>query len=341
MTVRVGINGFGRTGRTAFRSWWESWTREGKDDVEIVAINRGPAEVRAHLLSYDSDYGRFPAEIEVSGDELNINGHKVRVFNGDNPESIPWNQVEVDVVIESTGKFRTAAEADGHLQNGAKKVIISAPAKGVDWTVIMGANHQEYSPDAHNVISAGSCTTNCIVLAVKVLNDAFGVDSGLMSTIHAYTGDQNLVDNSHKDLRRARAAALNIVPTSSGAASAIGEIIPELKGKIDGFAYRVPTPTVSVVDLVTTLRDSPSANEINEAFEEAATGDLSGLLYYEPKELVSSDFKKHPGSAIHDAQSTMAVGEGKLAKTVTWYDNEWGYSCRLIDVARMLAREGL
>ena len=341
MAVRVGINGFGRTGRTAFRSWWEKWSEQGIDDVEIVAINRGPAEIRAHLLSYDSDYGRFPDLISVEDDVMRIRDHTVKVFNANAPETIPWHEAGVDIVIESTGQFKTGDEAAGHLKQGVKKVIVSAPAKAVDWTVIMGANQAEYDAANHNVISAGSCTTNCIVLAVKVLNDSFGVENGLMSTIHAYTGDQNLVDNSHKDLRRARAAALNIIPTSSGAASAIGEIIPELKGKIDGFAYRVPTPTVSVVDLVTKLSKTPSSENINDAFLEAANGDLKGFLYYESSELVSSDFKKHSGSAIHDAASTMAVDGGNLTKTVTWYDNEWGYSCRLIDVARLIATGGL
>ena len=341
MAVRVGINGFGRTGRTAFRSWWENQSKHGIDDIEIVAINRGPAEIRAHLLAYDSDYGRFPDPISTENDVMHVGDHSVRVFNANAPETIPWHEEGVDIVIESTGQFKTGDEAAGHLKQGVKKVIISAPAKAVDWTVIMGANQSEYDGRNHNVISAGSCTTNCIVLAVKVLNDSFGIENGLMSTLHAYTGDQNLVVNSHKDLRRARAAALNIVPTSSGAAGAIGEIIPDLKGKIDGFAYRVPTPTVSVVDLVTKLRKSPSSDSINEAFLEAANGNLKDFLYYESDELVSSDFKKHSGSAIHDAASTMAVDGGNLTKTVTWYDNEWGYSCRLIDVTRLVASAGL
>jgi glyceraldehyde 3-phosphate dehydrogenase len=337
MTVRVGINGFGRTGRQAFRAWFEN----RREDFEVVAINRGPVHVRTHLLRYDSDYGRFPAEIVDGEDSFTVDGHEVKVFNANAPSDIPWHEAGVDVVIESTGQFREAKDAAGHLDQGVKKVVISAPAKGPDWTVIMGANQQEYDPVQHRVISAGSCTTNCVVLAVKVLDDAFGVERGIMSTIHAYTGDQNLVDNSHKDLRRARAAALNIVPTSSGASEAVGQIIPSLRGKIDGFAYRVPTPTVSVVDLVTTLRDRPSPGEINEAFAGAAEGDLKGYLYYEQDELVSMDFKGHPGSAIHDAPSTMVVDGGSLAKTVTWYDNEWGYSCRLTDVVAMIAERGI
>ncbi len=337
MTLRVGINGFGRTGRMAFRAWWEN----RRDDFEIVAINRGPVAVRTHLLRHDSDYGRFPAKIEDGNDCFSVDGHEVRVFNANDPAEIPWRDAGVDVVIESSGQFRSASEAGAHLKGGAKKVIISAPAKGEDWTVIMGINEDEYDPAAHNVISAGSCTTNCVALAVKVMHDAFGVESGFMSTIHSYTGDQNLVDNSHKDLRRARAAALNIVPTSSGASSLVGKIIPELKGKFDGFAYRVPTPTVSVVDMITNLRDTPSAGEINEAFVGAAGGRMKGYLYVENEELVSSDFKEHPGSAIHDSPSTMVVDGGRLAKTVAWYDNEYGYSCRLTDVVAMMAERGL
>jgi glyceraldehyde 3-phosphate dehydrogenase len=337
MTVRVGINGFGRTGRQAFRAWFEN----RRDDFEIVAINRGPVHVRTHLLRYDSDYGRFPAEIVDGDDSFTVDGHEVKVFNANSPADIPWDEAGVDVVIESTGHFREAKDAAGHLEHGVKKIVISAPAKGPDWTVIMGANHEEYDPASHRVISAGSCTTNCVVLAAKVLHDAFGVERGFMTTVHAYTGDQNLVDNSHRDLRRARAAALNIVPTSSGASDAVGQIIPSLAGKFDGFAFRVPTPTVSVVDLVTALQDTASPGAINEAFATAAEGPMKGYLYYEPDELVSSDFKAHPGSAIHDAPLTMVIDGGAMAKTVTWYDNEWGYSCRLTDVVAMIAERGL
>jgi glyceraldehyde 3-phosphate dehydrogenase len=337
MTLRVGINGFGRTGRMAFRAWYEN----RRDDFEIVAINRGPVAIRTHLLRHDSDYGRFPAEIVDGKDSFTVDGREVRVFNANSPEDIPWADAGVDVVIESTGEFRDAKTAGAHLMAGARKVLISAPAKGEDWTVIMGINHDEYDPANHHVISAGSCTTNCVALAVKVMHDAFGVESGFMTTIHSYTGDQNLVDNSHKDLRRARAAALNIVPTSSGASQLVGKIIPELAGKFDGFAYRVPTPTVSVVDMVTQLRDAPSTGEINEAFVAASGGKMKGYLFVENEELVSSDFKGHGGSAIHDAPSTMTVNGGHTAKTVTWYDNEWGYSCRLTDVIAMMAECGL
>ena len=336
MTLRVGINGFGRTGRQAFRAWFEN----RRNDFEIVAINRGPVALRTHLLRYDSDYGRFPAEIVDGTDSFTVDGHEVAVFNANDPASIPWGAADVDLVIESTGAFRDAQSAGQHLHDSVKKVIISAPAKGEDWTVIMGANQEQYDPKAHRIISAGSCTTNCVVLAVKVLHDAFGVERGFMSTIHSYTGDQNLVDGTHKDLRRARAAAMNIIPTSSGASDALAKIIPDLTGRFDGVAFRVPTPTVSLLDLVTTLRDKPSIGAINEAFMSAASGPLKNYLHYEKDELVSMDFKGHPASAIHDAQSTMAL-EGGMAKTVTWYDNEWGYSCRLTDVVAMLAERGL
>ena len=336
MTVRVGINGFGRTGRQAFRAWFEN----RQSDFEIVAINRGPVALRTHLLRYDSDYGRFPAEIVDGTDSFTVGGHEVAVFNANSPADIPWGSADVDVVLECTGEFRDEKTAGQHLRDSVKKVVISAPGRNPDWTVIMGANEEQYDPKAHRIISAGSCTTNCVVLAVKVLHDAFGVERGFMSTIHSYTGDQNLVDGTHRDLRRARAAALNIVPTSSGASDAVGAIIPSLAGKFDGTAFRVPTPTVSLVDLVTMLRDAPSGGAINEAYMAAASGPLKGYLFYEKDELVSMDFKGHPGSAIHDAQSTMVL-DGGMAKTIAWYDNEWGYSCRLTDVVAMIAERSL
>ena len=336
MSIRVGINGFGRTGRAAFRAWWEN----KRNDFEIVAINRGPVNVRTHLLRYDSDYGRFPAEIVDGNDYFTVDNHHVRVFDANNPAEIPWDEEKVDLVIESTGQFRTADEARVHLGKSVKKVIISAPAKNEDWTVIMGINHDEYSPSEHNVISAGSCTTNCVVLAVKVLHDAFTINHGFMTTVHAYTGDQNLVDNSHKDLRRARAAALNIVPTSSGASKAVGQVIPDLAGKFDGTALRVPTPTVSLVDLTTSLKDTPTIKEINEVFQEAAENSLAPYLAYEKDELVSTDFKGNLASCIFDAPSTMVVDD-HLVKTLEWYDNEWGYSCRLTDVISLIAERGL
>ena len=336
MSIRVGINGFGRTGRAAFRAWWEN----KRDDFEIVAINRGPVNVRTHLLRYDSDYGRFPAEIIDGDDYFTVDNHKVRVFNSNEPAKIPWAEENVDLVIESTGQFKTADDARVHLGKSVKKVIISAPAKNEDWTVIMGINHNEYSPTNHHVISAGSCTTNCVVLAVKVLHDAFTINHGFMTTVHAYTGDQNLVDNSHKDLRRARAAALNIVPTSSGASKAVGQVIPDLAGKFDGTALRVPTPTVSLVDLTTSLKATPTIKDVNEVFEAAAESSLAPYLAYEKDELVSTDFKGNLASCIFDAPSTMVV-DGHLVKTLEWYDNEWGYSCRLTDVVSLIAERGL
>ena len=336
MTLRVGINGFGRTGRMTFRAWWN----RHRDDFEIVAINRGPVAQKAHLLRYDSDYGRFPAEIVDGKDAFFVEGREVKVFNANTPAEVTWGEANVDVVVECTGDFTDAKVAGQHLHDGVKKVIISAPARNEDWTVIMGVNDADYRPADHHVISAGSCTTNAVVVAVKVMHDAFEIEHGFMTTIHSYTGDQNLVDNSHKDLRRARAAALNIVPTSSGASRAVAQIIPALAGKFDGTALRVPTPTVSLVDLVTMLRDKPSAGAINEAFLVAAEGSLKGYLGYEKAELVSMDFKGDPHSGIFDAPATMVLAGG-MAKTFTWYDNEYGYSCRLGDVVAMMAERGL
>lgn len=339
MTVRVGINGFGRTGRQFFRSWWE----RRRDDFEIVAINgRSPVEMHTHLLRYDSDYGRFPAEIVDGTDSFTVGGtHQVRVFQGDDPAEIPWGEADVDIVVESTGKFTSRDGAARHLRDSVKKVVISAPGKGEDYTVIMGVNHEGYDPRAHDVISAGSCTTNCVVPMVKVLHDAFGVRRGLMTTIHSYTRDQNLVDSKHKDLRRARAAGLNIIPTSTGAARSIGKIIPALEGRMNGIAYRVPTATVSVVDLVTDFEQTASPGAINEAFLAAAAGPMQGYLYVERTELVSSDFRSHPGSSIFDLPSTMVIDGGAMAKTVSWYDNEYGYACRLADVVALLVERGV
>ena len=338
MSMRVGINGFGRTGRQFLRAWWE----RNRADFDIVAINgRSPVDVHTHLLRYDSDYGRFPAEVTDGDGCFRIDGHEVRVFEGSDPAAIDWASAGVDVVVESSGAFRDRDAAALHLRDGVRKVLISAPGKGEDWMVIYGVNHDEYDPARHHVISAGSCTTNCVVPVVKVLHDAFGVERGLMTTIHAYTRDQNLMDAKHKDLRRARAAALNIVPTSTGAASAVSKIMPELEGKLTGLAYRVPTPTVSVVDLAADLTQAASVGEINEAFQSAASGALEGVLYVERDELVSTDFKSHPGSSIFDLPATMVVDGGRMAKTMSWYDNEYGYACRLADVCALLAERGL
>ncbi|MYE46688.1 MAG: type I glyceraldehyde-3-phosphate dehydrogenase [Chloroflexi bacterium] len=336
--LRVGINGFGRTGRQFMRAWWE----RHRDTFDVVAINgRTPVEMHTHLLRYDSDYGRFPAEVSDGEACFSIEGHDVHVFEEDDPARISWGAVGVDVVVESTGAFRSRETAGQHLRDSVRKVIISAPGKDEDWMVILGVNQDEYDPARHHVISAGSCTTNCVVPVVKVLHDAFGIERGMMTTIHAYTRDQNLVDSKHSDLRRARAAGLNIVPTSTGAAGAVAQIVPELKGKLTGIAYRVPTPTVSVVDLATDLAKSASAEEINAAFEAAADGPMKGILYAERQELVSTDFKSHPGSSIFDLPATMVVDGGRMAKTMAWYDNEYGYSCRLADLCALLAARGL
>ncbi len=335
--LRVGINGLGRTGRQTVRAWWETH----RDDWDLVAINgRTDVAMHTHLLRYDSDYGRFPAEIEDGNDSFSIGGREVRVFREDDPAQIDWNSAGVDVVIESTGEFESREAAAQHLRGSVKKVIISAPGKDEDWTVIMGVNHLDYDPARHHVISNGSCTTNCVVPMVKVLHDAFGVRRGLMTTIHAYTRDQNLVDSKHRDLRRARAAALNIIPTSTGAARSVGKVIPELEGKMNGIAYRVPTPTVSVVDLVTDLEQPASKGAINEAFLAAAEGPMKGFLYFEKAELVSSDFRSHPGSSIFDSPSTLVL-DGDMVKTVSWYDNEYGYACRITDLVAFLGERGL
>ncbi len=336
--LRVGINGFGRTGRQFLRAWWE----RHRDNFEVVAINgRTPVEMHTHLLRYDSDYGRFPAEVTNGEGCFRVESHEVRVFEEDDPAKIDWGSVGADVVVESTGAFRDRETAGQHLRDSVRKVIISAPGKNEDWMVILGVNQDEYDPARHHVISAGSCTTNCVVPVVKVLHDAFGIERGMMTTIHAYTRDQNLVDSKHSDLRRARAAGLNIVPTSTGAAGAVAQLVPELKGKLTGIAYRVPTPTVSVVDLATDLTRAASAEEINEAFQAAADGPMKGILYAEREELVSSDFKSHPGSSIFDLPSTMVVDGGRMAKTMAWYDNEYGYSCRLADICALIAERGL
>ncbi|MBM4415192.1 MAG: type I glyceraldehyde-3-phosphate dehydrogenase [Chloroflexi bacterium] len=335
--LRVGINGLGRTGRQVLRAWWE----HHRDDFDIVAINgRTDVAMHTHLLRYDSDYGRFPAPIEDGADGFSVGGRAIRVFREDDPAAIDWPSVNVDLVIESTGEFESREDAAKHLRGTVKKVIISAPGKDDDWTVIMGVNHLDYDPARHHVISNGSCTTNCVVPMVKVLHDAFGVRRGLMTTIHAYTRDQNLVDAKHRDLRRARAAALNIIPTSTGAARSVGRVIPELEGKLNGLAYRVPTPTVSVVDLVTDLAQSASKGAVNEAFLAAAEGPMKGFLYFERDELVSTDFRGHPGSAIFDSPSTMVL-EQDMVKTMGWYDNEYGYACRIADLIAFIGERGL
>ncbi|OFE17641.1 type I glyceraldehyde-3-phosphate dehydrogenase [Humibacillus sp. DSM 29435] len=330
MTVRVGINGFGRIGRNFFRA-----VKAAGADIEIVAANDlMDNKTLAHLLKYDSILGRFPGEITYDDTSLTVDGQSVRIFAERDPAKIDWKGVGADVVVESTGFFTDATAARAHIDGGATKVIISAPAKNEDITIVMGVNDNLYDPSAHSIISNASCTTNCLGPLAKVLNDEFGIVKGLMTTIHAYTQDQNLQDAPHKDLRRARAAALNIVPTSTGAAKAIGLVIPELKGKLDGFAMRVPIATGSATDLTVELGRETTAEEINAAYKAAAEGPLKGYLVYTEDPIVSKDIETHPASCIFDAGLTKVIGN--QVKVVGWYDNEWGYSNRLVDIVALV-----
>jgi glyceraldehyde 3-phosphate dehydrogenase len=338
VTIRVGVNGFGRIGRNFFRAL-EAQKAEGKStDIEVIAVNDLTDNASlAHLLKFDSILGRFPAEISLEGDDTIVVGDKkikaLEVKEG--PAALPWGDLGVDVVVESTGIFTDAAKAKGHLDAGAKKVIISAPAKGEDLTVVLGVNDDQYD-GSQNIISNASCTTNCLGPLAKVLNDEFGIVKGLMTTIHAYTQDQNLQDGPHNDLRRARAAALNIVPTSTGAAKAIGLVLPELKGKLDGYALRVPIPTGSVTDLTAEISKSASVEEINAAFKAAADGPLKGILKYYDAPIVSSDIVTDPHSSLFDSGLTKVIDN--QAKVVSWYDNEWGYSNRLVDLVALVGK---
>jgi glyceraldehyde 3-phosphate dehydrogenase len=326
MTVRVGINGFGRIGRNFFRAALAKGA-----DIEVVAVNDLTDNATlAHLLKYDSILGRLGHEVKATADDITVGGKTFKVFEERDPGKLPWGDLGADVVIESTGLFTDAAKAKAHVEGGAKKVIISAPAKGEDFTVVLGVNDDKYDPAKHTIISNASCTTNCLAPMAKAINDAFGIERGLMTTIHAYTQDQNLQDGPHKDLRRARAAALNVVPTSTGAAKAIGLVLPELKGKLDGFAMRVPIPTGSATDLTVTLSREVTADEVNAAVKAAANGPLNGILTYTEDPIVSADIVTDPASCIFDAPLTKATGN--LVKVVGWYDNEWGYSNRLVDL---------
>ena len=337
MTTKIGINGFGRVGRLTLRTI--NQYHRGK--LEVTAINDlTDAKTNAHLLKWDSTYGRYPGEIKATENGIFIDGKEVKVLAERDPAKILWRNLGADIVIESTGLFTDATKASAHLQGGAKKVIISAPAKNEDITIVLGVNETKYQPGKHKIISNASCTTNCIAPVVKVLHQSFGVSRGLMTTIHAYTNDQRLQDMYHRDLRRARAAAQNIVLTTTGAARAVTQVIPELKGKLHGIAFRVPVPTVSVVDLVADLDKEVTVEQVNQAFQEAAKGALSGILEYCTEELVSMDFKGNPASAIFDAPSTMVIA-GNMVKVLAWYDNEWGYSCRLADLAAYIASEGI
>jgi glyceraldehyde 3-phosphate dehydrogenase len=329
VTVRVGINGFGRIGRNFFRA-----IQAGGHDIEVVAFNDlGDLATMAHLLKYDSILGRYPEEVTVSDEGIVVGGKTIKALAERDPANLPWGELGVDIVIESTGFFTNADAAKAHIAGGAKKVIISAPAKGEDLTVVLGVNDDKYD-GSQVIISNASCTTNCLGPLAKVLNDSFGIEQGLMTTIHAYTQDQNLQDGPHKDLRRARAAALNIVPASTGAAKAIGLVLPELLGKLDGFALRVPIPTGSATDLTVTLAKTATADEINAAYKAAADGPLKGILRYSTDPIVSSDIVNDPASCIYDAPLTKVLGN--QVKVVGWYDNEWGYSNRLADLVTLV-----
>ncbi len=337
MATKVGINGFGRIGRLALKAI----NQRVANKLEVVAVNDlTDAKTNAHLFKYDSNYGAYPGKVEAKDDSIIVDDREIKVLAERDPAKIPWRDYGVDIVIESTGLFREAARAASHLQGGAKKVIISAPAREEDITVVLGVNEGQYDPAKHYIISNGSCTTNCIAPVVKILQQNFGVSRGLMTTIHSYTNDQRILDVFHRDLRRARAAATNIIPTTTGAARVVGIVIPELKGKIHGIAIRVPTSVVSIVDFVADLDREVTAEEVNHAFQRAAEGELKGIVEYCDEPLVSSDFKGNSASAIFDALSTMVMG-GNMVKVLAWYDNEWGYSCRLADLASYIAGKGL
>jgi glyceraldehyde 3-phosphate dehydrogenase len=333
MAIRVGINGFGRIGRQSLKAMLDRHPH----DIEVVGINDiTDTETNAHLFRYDSTYGRYPGKVEVIDNDLVIDGKRIKVFAQRDPAQIPWGEVGAQLVVESTGLFTDGPKAAAHLHDTVKKVIISAPAKGEDITIVLGVNQDKYDPALHHIISNASCTTNCLAPAAKVIYDTFGIEKGLMTTVHSYTNDQRILDVVHKDLRRARAAAQNIIPTTTGAARALALVIPELKGKFDGFSLRVPTPTVSVVDFVATLtKPAASVQAINDAFRAAAEGPLNGILDITDEPLVSTDFRGDTHSSIVDGQSTMLLGDN-FVKVIAWYDNEWGYSCRVSDLASFI-----
>jgi glyceraldehyde 3-phosphate dehydrogenase len=335
MPVRVGINGFGRIGRNIMRA------ALGDKNIDFVAVNDlTSAHTLAHLLKYDSVLGNLHAEVQAKESTISVDGDEFKVLSMRDPAQLPWKDLGVDIVFESTGLFTDRDSAAKHIAAGAKKVVITAPAKKPDITVVLGVNDEKYDPAQHQIISNASCTTNCLAPLAKVLHQKFGIKKGWMTTIHSYTNDQHLLDLPHKDLRRARAAALSMIPTSTGAASAVGEVLPELKGKLDGFAMRVPTPNVSVVDLAAILEKKTSAEEVNAAFKEASEGSLKGLLQYSTDELVSIDFKGNPHSSIIDSAYTKVM-DGDFVKVLSWYDNEWGYSNRCVDLVRLLVKKGL
>jgi len=338
MVYRVAINGFGRIGRQVFKAIHQG----GFDDLyEVVAVNdMQDAKSLAHMLKWDSTYGRFDAEIGSTSRAVKVDGREIRVFGEKDPAKLPWADQGIDLVIESTGRFTKAADADAHIEAGAEKVIITAPATGEDITIVLGVNEGDYDPEEDDIISNASCTTNCLAPVAKVILDKFGIKRGLMTTIHSYTNDQVILDGPHKDLRRARAGATNIIPTSTGAAKALSLVIPELKGKFDGFSVRVPTPTVSMVDFVVETEQKVTVRAVNEALREASESEaMAGILGFTKEPLVSSDFRQDPRSAIVDAESTMVIGDTML-KVIAWYDNEWGYSCRVAELAALVCEQG-
>ena len=333
--TKIGINGFGRIGREVFRVAFTN------PEVEVVAVNDlTDAATLAHLLKYDSVHGTFPHEVSVEGDNIVVDGKKIKVIAQTDPAKLPWGELGVEIVVESTGRFTEGEKAKAHLTAGAKKVIISAPAKGEDITIVMGVNEKIYNAAEHHIISNASCTTNCLAPFTKVLLENFGIESGLMTTVHSYTNDQKILDLPHKDLRRARAAAMSIIPTTTGAAKAVSLVLPEVKGKLNGFAMRVPTPNVSITDLTVVLEKDTTVEEINAALKKAAEGELKGIMGYNELPLVSRDYNGCPLSSIVDGLSTMMVGK-RMAKVVSWYDNEWGYSNRVVDLAAYIAKQGL
>lgn len=339
MAVRVAISGFGRIGRNVLRAALE----QGEKDLEFVAISAGSSDnaMKAHLFKYDSLYDTYPEEVLAQKDDILIGDRKYRGLTGLGLDELPWDELGIDIVIEASGAFRTRETAEKHLTAGAKKVIITAPAKDEDITIVMGINEDKYQRDKHHIISNASCTTNCLAPVAKVLDEEFGIIKAQMTTVHAYTNDQNILDSRHKDLRRARAGALSMIPTTTGAAQALSLVLPQLEGKINGMSIRVPTPTVSLVDLVALIGKKVKGDgEINDAFDKAAAGSLKGVLEYSDKPLVSIDYKKSPYSAIVDGLSTTVVGDD-LVKVLAWYDNEWGYSCRVLDLARYISRRGV
>jgi glyceraldehyde 3-phosphate dehydrogenase len=337
MVTRIGVNGFGRIGRLVTRATLALYPNQ----LEVAAVNDlTDAKTNAHLFKYDTNFGVYPGQVEAQNGDLLIDGHSVRVFSERDPAQIPWSEMGVDIVVESTGIFTDGQKAGAHLKDGASKVVISAPASNVDLTMVLGVNGHIYDAAKHNVVSNASCTSNCFAPMVKVLHDAFGIEHGLMSTIHSYTNDQAILDQRHSDLRRARAAAQNIIPTSTGAARAIGEVIPEMRGKLHGIAFRVPTSTGSVTDFVADVSRDVTVEEVNRAFKEAAEGPLKGILEYTEDPIVSSDIKGNPHSCIFDALSTIVM-QNRMVKIMGWYDNEWGYSCRTADLCSFISDKGI